>query len=325
MGGIFVVVEHRQGKVREITLEMLAKAGELKNDLGGDLTAVLLGWETGSLVEALKGRADKILVIEDERVKEFEAEVYKLILQQLIQEVHPSLILIGQTSWGLDLAPCLAVKTGFPLVTDCVELQIESGRPKALRQMYGGKVFARVSFKESPGYLATIRPGVFSPDSSEDQQTEVIKKQFPAGLPESKKQFLELVESEAGEVDIAQAEFLVSMGRGVGEEENLVLVRELAHSLGAVLSCSRPIVDKKWLPKYHQVGTSGKSVKPKVYLALGISGAFQHVAGISGAGTVIAVNKDPRAPIFRVAQYGVAQDIFKIIPALMEKAKIQPG
>jgi len=319
MGGIFVVVEHRQGKVREITLEMLAKAGEWKNDLGGDLTAVLLGWETGPLIEALKGRADRILVIEDERLKNFEAEVYKLILQQLIQEVHPSLTLIGQTSWGLDLAPCLAVKTGFPLVTDCVELRIEAGRPTALRQMYGGKIFARVSFKESPGYLATIRPGAFSPDPSEDHQTEVIKKQFPAGLPESKKQFLELIESEAGEVDISQADFLVSVGRGVGEEENLALVRELARSLGAVLSCSRPIVDKKWLPKYHQVGTSGKSVKPKVYLALGISGAFQHLAGISGAGTVIAVNKDPRAPIFRVAQYGVAQDLFKIIPALMEQ------
>jgi electron transfer flavoprotein alpha subunit len=319
MGGIFVVVEHRQGKVRDITLEMLAKAGELKNDLGGDLTAVLLGWGTGSLIEALRGRADRIMVIEDERVKNFEAEVYKLVIQQLIQEVHPSLTLIGQTSWGLDLAPCLAVQLDFPLVTDCLDIKIEAGKPTALRQIYGGKVFARVSLKDSPGYLATIRPGVFSPDLPENSPTEVVKKEFPPGLPESKKQVLELVESEAGEVDIAQAEFLVSVGRGVGEEENLALVRELARSLGAVLSCSRPIVDKKWLPKYHQVGTSGKSVKPKVYLALGISGAFQHLAGIGGAGTVIAVNKDPKAPIFRAAQYGVAQDIFKIIPALMEQ------
>ena len=169
MGGILVVVEHRQGKVRDITLEMLAKAGALKHDLGGDLTAVLLGWETGSLMETLKGRADRILVIDDERVKNFESEVYKLILQQLIQEVQPFLTLIGQTSWGLDLAPCLAVKTGFPLVTDCVELGIEGGKPAALRQMYGGKVFARVSFKESSGYLATIRPGAFSTDSSADE------------------------------------------------------------------------------------------------------------------------------------------------------------
>jgi electron transfer flavoprotein alpha subunit len=298
MGGIFVVVEHRQGKVRDITLEMLAKAGQLQQTLGGDRTAVLLGWETGPLIEALKGRAERILVIEDERVKVFEAEGYQSILEQLIQEFQPALTLIGQTSWGLDLAPCLAVRLGFPLVTDCLDITIEGGKVTALRQIYGGKVFARVSLKESSGYLATLRPGAIAADL---------------------KKVLELVASEAGEVDITQAEFLVSAGRGVGEEENLGRVRELARSLGAVLSCSRPIVDKKWLPKYHQVGTSGKSVKPKVYLALGISGAFQHVAGISGAGTVIAVNKDPRAPIFRVAQYGVAQDMFKIIPALMDQ------
>jgi electron transfer flavoprotein alpha subunit len=319
MGGIFVVVEHRQGKIRDISLEMLAKAGELKKAAGGERTAVLLGWETGPLTEALKGKADKILVIEDERLKHFEAEIYQAILRELIQEYQPVLTLIGQTSWGLDLAPCLAVQMGFPLVTDCLDFQIEAGKPAALRQIYGGKIFARVSLKESPGYLATIRPGAVGPDPTADGPTEVVRKEFPPGLPEGKKRVLELVESETGEVDIAQAEFLVSVGRGVGEEENLALVRELARSLGAVLSCSRPIVDKKWLPKYHQVGTSGKSVKPKVYLALGISGAFQHVAGISGAGTVIAVNKDPRAPIFRVAQYGLAQDIFKIIPALMEQ------
>jgi electron transfer flavoprotein alpha subunit len=321
MGGIFVVVEHRQGKVRDISLEMLAKAGQLKQDLGGDRTAVLMGWETGPLIEALKGRAERILAIEDERVKNFEAEVYKSILQRLIQEFQPALTLIGQTSWGLDLAPCLAVRLGFPLVTDCLDITAEGGKVRALRQIYGGKVFARVSLKESPGYLATLRPGAISADLSGAAPSEVVRKEFPPGLPESKKQILELVESEAGEVDIAQAEFLVSVGRGVGEEENLARVRELAQSLGAVLSCSRPIVDKKWLPKYHQVGTSGQAVKPKVYLALGISGAFQHVAGISGAGTVIAVNKDPRAPIFRVAQYGVAQDMFKIIPALMGKLK----
>jgi electron transfer flavoprotein alpha subunit len=321
MGGIFVVVEHRLGKVRDISLEMLAKAGELKKDLGGERTAVLLGWQTGPLIEALRGRADKIVVIEDERLKFFESGVYQSLLRQLMQEYQPVLTLIGQTSWGLDLAPCLAVQMGFPLVTDCLDIQIEAGKPSARRQVYGGKIFARVSLKESPGYLATMRPGAVSADPSADDPTEVVRKDFPPGLPESKKRILELVESEAGEVDIAQADFLVSVGRGVGEEENLALVRDLARSLGAVLSCSRPIVDKKWLPKYHQVGTSGKSVKPKVYLALGISGAFQHVAGISGAGTVIAVNKDPRAPIFRVAQYGVAQDIFKIIPALMERAK----
>jgi electron transfer flavoprotein alpha subunit len=167
----------------------------------------------------------------------------------------------------------------------------------------------------------TVRPGAFPADQAETLQAEVMAGTVPPALPEPGKQFLEFIESEAGEVDIAQAEFLVSVGRGVGEEENLSQVKALAQALGAALSCSRPVVDKKWLPKYHQVGTSGKSVKPKVYLALGISGAFQHLAGIAAAGTVIAVNKDPKAPIFRAARYGVAEDMFKVIPALLEKLK----
>jgi electron transfer flavoprotein alpha subunit len=142
---------------------------------------------------------------------------------------------------------------------------------------------------------------------------------MPADLGESRRQFLEFVDTGAGEVDIAQAELLVSVGRGIGEEENLEMMKELADLMGGVLACSRPIVDKNWLPKYRQVGTSGKSVKPKVYLAFGISGAFQHVAGISGAGAVIAVNKDKKAPIFRVADYGVVGDFAKIAEALKER------
>ncbi|RLB30794.1 MAG: electron transfer flavoprotein subunit alpha/FixB family protein, partial [Deltaproteobacteria bacterium] len=143
----------------------------------------------------------------------------------------------------------------------------------------------------------------------------------PSDLPEPSKEFIGFEEAGAGELDITQADLLVSIGRGVGEAENIEVVRELADLMGGVLSCSRPIVDKNWLPKYHQVGTSGKSVKPKVYLAFGISGAFQHVAGISGAGTVIAVNKDPKAPIFRVADYGVVDDLFNVVDALKEKLK----
>jgi electron transfer flavoprotein alpha subunit len=149
----------------------------------------------------------------------------------------------------------------------------------------------------------------------------LVKEEIPGDLPEARKQFVEFVDTGAGEIDIGQADLLVSIGRGIGEQENIEEIKELAELMGGVISCSRPVVDKNWLPKYHQVGTSGKSVKPKVYLALGISGAFQHVAGISGAGTVIAINKDPKAPIFRVADYGVVDDLFKISNALKEKLK----
>jgi electron transfer flavoprotein alpha subunit len=321
MSEIFVLVEHRQGLIRDITFEMLNQARKLTRENSGKTTAVFLGAETGTLLGQLSSRADRVLVLDDPRFAHLDGRVVQAALSHLLQEYRPLLTLIGQTSWGLDLAPGLAVKTGYPLATDCLDIEINNGRPRALRQMYAGKVFCRVSFPEAPGYLCTVRPGAFSADQTETLQTEVLSLKAPAELPEPGKQFLEFIESEAGEVDIAQADFLVSVGRGVGEEENLSQVRDLAKALGAALSCSRPVVDKKWLPKYHQVGTSGKSVKPKVYLALGISRAFQHLAGIAGAGTVIAVNKDPKAPIFRAAQYGVAEDMFKIIPALLEKLK----
>jgi electron transfer flavoprotein alpha subunit len=228
---------------------------------------------------------------------------------------------MGHTPWSLDLAPALAVKTGCPLATDCVDILLDSGKPKVVRQVYSGKIFSRMAFKESSGYLITIRGGAFPASKSFDYQAEVIQAAIPAMSAESRREFIGYQDTCKGEVDITQAELLVSVGRGVGEQDNIEYVRELAGIMGGTLSCSRPIVDKKWLPKYHQVGTSGKSVKPKVYLALGISGAFQHVAGISGAGMVIAVNKDKKAPIFRVAQYGVVADLLNIVAAL--KGKVQ--
>ncbi|MBI5601894.1 MAG: electron transfer flavoprotein subunit alpha/FixB family protein [Deltaproteobacteria bacterium] len=319
MNPIFVLVEHRRGKIRDITFEMLGKAGDLSHWQGCPLTVVLIGWEVTPFLQELSGWADTILVVEKEELKNFDAGLYQEVLHQLIQEYRPCITLMGQTSWGLDLAPALAVKTGFPLATDCLDILTDGDQVKAIRQAYGGKVFTRVALKKSAGYLMTVRAGAFSPEKTEERKGEIIKQELKADLPEPRRRFVEFVENGAGEIDIAQAEFLISVGRGIGEEENLTLVKDLAQSLGGVLSCSRPIVDKKWLPKFHQVGTSGKSVKPKVYLALGISGAFQHLAGISGAGTVIAVNKDPKAPIFRVADYGVVEDLFKILPALMEK------
>ncbi|MFH1490178.1 MAG: electron transfer flavoprotein subunit alpha/FixB family protein, partial [Pseudomonadota bacterium] len=254
-----------------------------------------------------------------ERIKNFNGELYTETLSKLINEFSPFLTLIGHTPWGMDFGPALSVKTGLPMATDCVDILMEDGRPKVIRQIYSGKLFSRVSFKEAGGYLITVRPGAFPPDKADERKGEIIKREVPAGLPDARKQFIEFVEAGAGDVDIAQAELLISIGRGIGEQENVAIIKDLADRMGGVLSCSRPVVDKGWLPKYHQVGTSGKSVKPKVYLAFGISGAFQHVAGLSGAGTVIAVNKDKKAPIFRVADYGVVNDLFKIVEVLKEK------
>ncbi len=317
MGEIFVVVEHRKGEIREITFEMLFKARELCRTSSHNLTALLLGGKDQGFVNDLAKWADRVIAFEDNRLEVFNADLYKEILNRLILEHTPFLTFIGHTSWGMDLAPALSIKTGFPLATDCVDIQTEDGRPIVTRQIYSGKLFSKVSFKESPGYLVTVRPGAFlPPDGVEKNPGEIMMQELPSDLTEPEKEFIEFVDTGAGEIDITQAELLVSIGRGVGEEENIATIKELADLMGATLSCSRPVVDKNWLPKYHQVGTSGKSVKPKVYLALGISGAFQHVAGITGAGTVIAINKDRKAPIFRVADYGIADDLFKVADAL---------
>jgi len=319
MSEIFVIVEHRLGETRDITFEMLWKAGELAQNLSHTVTAVILGHEVTSLVENISDRADKIITFDDERLKNFNADIYKEIISVLIKESKPVLTLIGSTSWGMELAPCLSVKTDLPLATDCIDIIPKDNAFIAQRQMFNGKIFANVSFAKSEGCLLTIRAGVFSKDKIGDRKAEIIQKDFPATDIPMKKSFIEFVETAAGDVDISQADLLVSVGRGIGEEENISIIKEFAEALGGVVSCSRPIVDKNWLPKYLQVGTSGKSVSPKVYIAVGISGAFQHMAGTSGAGVIIAVNKDPKAPIFRTADYGIVDDLFKIVPVLKDK------
>jgi electron transfer flavoprotein alpha subunit len=319
MGEIFVLVEHRKGEIRDVSFEMLYRANQLCQEFSHDLTAIVLGDEELSFLKDLTQKAKRVLAFQDKGLANFDTDLYKETLDALIEEHRPFLTLMGHTSWGMDLAPALSVRTGYPLATDCVDIRLEEGRPVVIRQIYSGKVFSRVSFKESSGYLVTVRPGSFTPEETAPIQGELIQKELPSGLPQSRRQFVELQDAGAGKIDISQAELLISVGRGIGEAENIGLVEELAELMGGVLSCSRPVVDKNWLPKYHQVGTSGKSVKPKVYLAFGISGAFQHVAGITGAGTVIAVNKDKKAPIFRAADYGVVEDLFKMLPAIKEK------
>jgi electron transfer flavoprotein alpha subunit len=321
MAEILVLAEHRDGELREITLQMLNKASELSRRYSHELSVVLLGSRPENLIKVLAERAKRIIVYDDERLQHFNADYYKEILTVLINERKPLMVLIGHTPWGMDLAPALAIKTGYPLATDCVDIMLDSDKPKVVRQVYAGKIFCRMIFREAPAYLITVRGGAFPAEKAGDYQAEVIQAVVPPLMAKSSREFVGYRDASKGDVDICQAELLVSIGRGIGEKENIEAIKGLADLMGGVISCSRPVVDKNWLPKYHQVGTSGKSVKPKVYLALGISGAFQHVAGISGAGTVIAVNKDKKAPIFRVADYGVVADLLSIVASLKEKLR----
>jgi electron transfer flavoprotein alpha subunit len=316
---IFVLVEHRQGQIRDITLEMMTKARELAKQTSSELVAVLLGNNSAEHAKILAEYADTVLLVEDPQLENFNAEAYQRVLFTLIREHKPLLTLIGHTSFGVDLAPSLAVALNIPLATDCIGLKLDNGTFTVTRQMYGGKVNARATLRPAASYLATVRQATFPAEKGTPVNGAVVHVTSPLHEAVARKRFVEYQLPPPGGVDIMAAPVLIGIGRGIKDQSDIPSVEELAQSLGGVLACSRPVVDKGWLPSDRQVGSSGKTVKPKLYLALGISGAFQHVLGMKSADLVIAVNKDPKAPIFGVADYGVVDDLFKIVPSLKAK------
>ncbi len=321
MNEIFILVEHRQGKIRDITYEMLGLGETLADQQGTSFSAVLLGHDVKHFAEDLSTRAPKVLVVEDERLKHFNSLLYQQTLSSLISKYQPSLLLMGHSAFGMDLAPSLSVEMDIPLATDCLGLSFEDGRLKAIRSVYGGKVNASVSLRESKRYIVTVRPGIFPPKMPCEKKGGIVMESSPIQGTVDVKKFIEYIEAPITGEDITQAEILVSIGQGIGGPEHIPLFEELAKNLGGTVACSRPVVDRNWLPKERQVGISGKTVKPKIYLAIGISGAFQHVTAMQGSDTIIAINKDPRAPIFSVAHYGIVDDFKNVIPMLKEKTK----
>jgi electron transfer flavoprotein alpha subunit len=321
MKEIIVLAEHRRGELRDVTWEMLSKGRQLAESIGAEIGVALLGNGVNPLAEALRSKAHRVFLIEDQRLEAYNSETYEKVLTQLIIERKPLLTLIGHTAVGMDFAPSLAAHLKMPLATDCIGIDAAAEAFSLTRQLYGGKVNATVSFLKKGPYMVTVRSGAFPALEKEALPGEMVKLPSPLTDEGLAKRFIEYVEAAVGEVDITQADILVSVGRGIKEAANIPMVKEFSDAIGATLSCSRPVVDKKWLPKDRQVGTSGKTVKPKIYVAIGISGAFQHIAGMKGAGTVIAINKDPKAPIFGVATYGIVADLFKIVPVLKDKVK----
>lgn len=319
MNEIFVLAEHRQGEIREITFEMLTKGKELAEKAGSDLTALLLGNNVEEQAKVLSKYAKKVLVVQDPKLENFNSESYQKILSNLIKEHVPILTLIGHTSFGVDLAPSLAVSMNLPLATDCIGVRYDDGIIHVTRQMYGGKVNANATLRKAVGYIVTVRQAAFSAEKDAVINGEIVKVPSSLAQEEIRKRFIEYVLPSPGDIDITAADALVGIGRGIKDAEDIPPIEEFAKILGGALACSRPIVDKGWLPDDRQVGSSGKTVKPKVYIALGISGAFQHVLGMKNSELIIAVNKDANAPIFSVADYGIVEDLFKIIPPLKSK------
>ena len=325
MKEIFVLAEHRKQQLRDTTWEAIAAGRKLAEELGAELTCLLLGSNVDAMADALAKEAPRVLVVEDQRLEPFHPDAYMQTLKAVLADRGPFMLVMGNSNALLDLAPGLSVTLDAALATDCFKFEVRDGKPLAWRQMYSYKVNTLVSFKDAERIVVTLRGGAFAFTPSGAAVATVEKVASPLDGTTLRRRFVGYVEAEKGDVDVASADIIVSVGRGIGDEPDMEIFESLADAMGGVLACSRPIVDKNLLPKYHQVGTSGVEVKPKVYLALGISGAFQHVGGIKGSPLIVAVNKDPRAPIFRVAQYGIVADLNQVVPALTDKIKQLKG
>jgi electron transfer flavoprotein alpha subunit len=318
MNEILVLAEHRNGELRDITFEMLGKAAALAKAGGTTVTALLLGAGVGEMASKLAAYADEVLTVDHGNLTNFNSAVYQPVVAEAVKSRAPALLMIGNTGFGVDLAPSLAVALGAPLASDVTGIGVDGGKFSVTRQIYEGKIDATVSFRDAPTVMVTVRASAFPAEAGSKSGSV---SELPIAVPDepAMRRFVEYVEAAVGDVDITASDVIVAVGRGIKEQENMGLVEELAKLLGGVVGCSRPIVDAGWLPKDRQVGSSGKTVKPKLYVAVGISGQFQHLSGMKAADTIVAINKDPKAPIFAAADYGIVGDLFKVVPALKEK------
>lgn len=310
---IYVVIEHLQGQVADISYVMLAAGKELSRDSGGDLVGVLLGNNVAELANELS--ADRVLLLEHPILAEFTSDAYVKTLADLITKEEPRAILFGSTSIGADIAGLISAKQNLPLVSFCKNF---NAGETFMCQICGGKIMVEGKLPDNTT-LITMIPGGYKPEDGKSVQAPDVSSLSPPELVDLSVSLSSYIEPEAGDVDISKEPILISVGRGIQTEDNIELAEELAELLEGAVSASRPIVDQGWLPTSRMVGKSGQSVKPKLYLTLGISGAPEHVEGITESSTIIAINTDPAAPIFDIAQYGAEIDLFDLIDVLIEK------
>lgn len=317
---IWVVAEHFQGRLSDITFELLGKGRELARALGMKLEVALLGHRVAQFTAEL-GAADGVYVIDRPELGEFTADAYGALLEAGVKGAQPRLVLMGSTSMGLDLLSVLSASANLPCLDNCTRLELKEGVLKATSQIYGGKIFAEVALPATTTLVAVV-PGSFPVEAGKVSGAPVvISPPFAPEHPVTRTVFHKWIEPPAGDVDITKVPILVSIGRGIKNAENVPLAQELADLLGGAVSGSRPVIDQGWLPKTRQVGKSGMTVKSKLYLALGISGAPEHVEGMRGADLTVAINTDAQAPIFSVAHYGAVADLFDVLPLLTEEIK----
>ena len=334
--GVFVFAQQVDNKISGIAFELIGKGKDLAKDLNTEVTAVLVGSGVKELADQLaEYGADRVIVVDDPELKEYRTEPYTHALASVVEKYKPEIFLIGATAIGRDLGPrvCARIHTG--LTADCTQLDIGDfplnpmpGREQKHNQLlmtrpaFGGNTIATIACPEFRPQMATVRPGVMQKLPREAGRKAVVEEFNPGFTPNDKYvEILDIVKAVTDTVDIMDAKILVSGGRGMGGPENFKILEELAEAIGGTVSCSRAVVDAGWKPKDLQVGQTGKTVRPNVYFAIGISGAIQHLAGMEESDIIVAINKDESAPIFAVADYGVVGDLNKIVPLLTEKIK----
>lgn len=314
---ILVVAEHMSGAFQDVTFELIGKGRELATATGSKLCVAVLGSGMDEAANSL-GAADQVLQVDHPNLANFNPEAYVATLSDVLDQVSPRLTLVANTSMGMDIAAALSVRKSIPLAAYAIDVAMEGSDVIATSQLYGGKIYSETVLAGDSGIVAMLAGSAPVAAGQAEGSPEVSKIEAPAAAADCQLKFVSLIQPEAGDVDITAHEILVAVGRGIQSEDNLSIVEGLANALGGVVCSSRPIVDNKWLPKTRQVGKSGLKVKPKIYLAIGISGAPEHIEGMKDAELIIAVNSDKTAPIFEHAHYGTTEDLFDIIPALTE-------
>ncbi len=334
--GVFVFAQQVDNEISGIAFELIGKGKDLAKDLNTEVTAVLIGFGVKGLADELAAYgADRVIVVDDPELKDYRTEPYTHALASVINQYKPEIMLIGATAIGRDLGPRVSARVATGLTADCTQLDIgdfplvaREGQEQKHNQLlmtrpaFGGNTIATIACPDNRPQMATVRPGVMQKIDRIEGAKAVVEEYNPGFTPDNKYvEILDVVKSITDTVDIMDAKILVSGGRGMGCPENFEMLKELADVLGGEVSCSRAVVDAGWEPKDLQVGQTGKTVRPQVYFAIGISGAIQHVAGMEESDLIIAINKDETAPIFEVADYGIVGDALKIVPKLTEVLK----
>jgi len=323
---ILAVLEQRAGAWHRMSWETLAAAQQLSAELKQPVSAMVMGAEVSALAAELAGKQlERVYAVEHELLKDYTPDAYTAALRQLIAKVNPRLVLFPHTYQVRDFAPKLATALERVMVSDVVSHRVDGDSVVLVRQLFQGKMNVDVRFAGDAPHFASFQAGAYRADKVAAGSAAVEKFTPELAPSEIRTRPLEWFRESQRAVDLTAAEIIVSVGRGIKEAENIPIVQQLADALGAELAASRPICDNGWLPMERQVGSSGQTVAPKLYLAVGISGAIQHLVGMKGAKTIVAINKDPEAPIFEVADYGIVGDLFQVVPALIEEIKKAKG